>query len=51
VQPIERVKLTDWPEIDLGDTRREARRAIERQFPGIRIELPDKEKEGIDRRE
>ena len=45
IQPNVRAKLTDWPEIDLGDTRREARRAIERQLPGIRFELPDEEED------
>ena len=43
VQPNVRVKLTDWPEIDLGDTRRDAKRAIGRQCPGVRFSLPDEE--------
>lgn len=51
IQPNVRVKLLDWPEIVLGESRVSARRAISGQFPGIRIELPDKEIDGIDSRE
>jgi hypothetical protein len=48
VQPIERVKLLDRPEIDLGDTRRQARRAIARQYDNRFVfELPDKEEAGV----
>lgn len=44
-QPIRRVKLTDWPEIDLGDTRRQAKRAVRRQYASIRFGLPDEEED------
>jgi hypothetical protein len=44
VQPIERIKLFDWPEIDLGDMRRQAKRAIARQYDNRFVfEVPDKE--------
>jgi hypothetical protein len=36
--------LTDWPEIDLGNSRRQARRAIARQYDyRFVFEVPDEE--------
>jgi hypothetical protein len=41
--PIRTVKLLDWPEIDLPDTREAAALEIGKQFPGITFEVPDDE--------
>jgi len=43
--PIERVKLLDWPEIDLPVRRRKAALAIGRQYPGIIFEVPTEEED------
>ena len=47
MQAFERVKLRDWPEIDLPDTRKEAALEIGKQYPSIVFEVPTEEEDAI----